>query len=375
VTARRALLALFVALALPYACSPVYRFPEPAPFAGAAFYNPYADVRGQWKRANLHAHGTAWGGLTNGVQPSAEVARTYRSLGYDIAGVSNYHEIATHNVSKRHQLAIGAHRVEWFDFPLWQWSSQEQFIIDRVRDTAALVGLTHPLTRGAYSNGELLRLTGYQLIEVANGPFESQAPWDAALSSGHAVWAMANDDTHDTGDPRRTAMAWNMIDAPSTSSADIIGALRAGRSYAVSRNDDAPAAMDAQLAGVEVVDGTIHVTIEGAPSDFQIVGQDGAVRIKATDAVAASYTLRPQDTYIRTVIRTPRTTMYLNPVIRYDGRALPAPAAAVDPVRTWMLRGVWALALAFAALRLWPRRTAVDRVPSAAAADTDRETA
>jgi hypothetical protein len=170
-------------------------------------------------------------------------------------------------------------------------------------------------------------------------------------------------------------MAWNMIDAPSTSSADIIGALRAGRSYAVSRNDDAPATMDAQLAGVGVVDGMIHVTIEGAPSDFEIVGQDGAVRIKATDALAASYTLLPQDTYIRTVIRTPRTTMFLNPVIRYDGRALPAPAAAVDPGRTWLLRGAWALAFAAAAVRLWPRRAVGDQVPSAAAADTDRETA
>ncbi len=130
-TAKRALLVLVVLIGLPYACSPVYRFPEPAPFAGTQFYNPYAGLRGAWKRVNLHAHGTAWGGLTNGQQASEDVVRTYRALGYDLAGVSNYHAIAAHdgvdtlplyehgyNISKRHQLAIGARRVEWLDFPL-----------------------------------------------------------------------------------------------------------------------------------------------------------------------------------------------------------------------------------------------------------------
>src|SRR5262245_19653524 len=128
-------------------------------------------------------------------------------MGYDVAGVSDYHDIAAqdgietlplyehgYNVSKRHQLAIGAREVDWLDFPLWQSLSDEQFVIDRVGRTAELVALAHPTSRDAYSNDALHRLSGYQLMEVVNGPHRIEDPWDEALSSGHAVWALANDD-------------------------------------------------------------------------------------------------------------------------------------------------------------------------------------
>lgn len=230
-------LGLLATLALPYACSPVYRFSEPRPFAGSHLHNPYAKLQGRWQRANLHAHGTAWGGLTNGKQPSEDVVRTYRALGYDVAGISNYHQIAAiagvdtlpiyehgYNIHKRHQLAIGARRVVWFDLPLWQSLSHEQFVIDRVREAADLVAIVHPHTRGAYSVDDLRWLTRYDLLEIVNGPFRSESSWDVALSSGHVVWAIANDDTHDTADVRRTAAGWTMIDAPSASTRRRAGA-------------------------------------------------------------------------------------------------------------------------------------------------------
>ncbi|MGC4081270.1 MAG: hypothetical protein QM736_03930 [Vicinamibacterales bacterium] len=136
------------------------------------------------------------------------------------------------NVGKTHQLAIGAHAVEWFDFPLWQTLSNQQYMIDRVKRRAELVSLNHPSSRGAYDADDMRRLTGYQMIEIVNGPFTAEDVWDAALSAGRAVWAVANDDTHDLRDERRRAAGWNMIDAASPSEADIIAALRGGRSYA-----------------------------------------------------------------------------------------------------------------------------------------------
>jgi hypothetical protein len=388
-TAKRVLLAFVVLIGLPYACSPVYRFPGPAPFSGTHFYNPYAGLRGQWKRTNLHAHGVAWGGLTNGEQPSRDVVRRYKQLGYDVSGVSNYHSIAAHhgvdtlplyehgyNVVKRHQLAIGATRVEWFDFPLWQWMSQQQFVISRVAAGAALVGLTHPTARGAYSNEALSRLTGYQLIEIVNGPFEAIEPWDAALSSGHAVWAMGNDDTHDTDDPKRSGMGWTMIDAPSTSTADIVGGLRAGRAYAVGRKDDVPAGMDVRIADVRFETDTLHVVTDGALPNIEFVGQGGHSRLTAERTQRASYTFGAHDTYVRAVVHTPQTTLYLNPVLRYDGRALPSPVATIDGPQTWLLRsGIVAALLATASL-LWPRRKVLPAAAmSPALPETDQETA
>jgi hypothetical protein len=385
-TRKRVLFVVIAVFVLPYAWAPVYQFPDPTPFSGSRFYNPYAQLSGLWKRANLHAHGTAWGGITNGQQPSEEVAQKYRALGYDVPGVSNYQAIAAHdgvdtlplyehgyNIAKRHQLAIGAHQVEWFDFPLWQLLSQRQYVIDRVRATADLVGLTHPATRDAYSDGSLDRLTGYQFVEIVNGPFETPSAWDDALSSGHVVWAMANDDSHDIGDPGRTGTAWNMIDAASTSHNDVVAALKAGRTYAVARRSGS-LDMDVSLAGVEVSDGLVSVTTAGAPVDIEFIGQHGTAR-HHQDGPTASYTFGSHDTYVRAVIRSPRTTLYLNPVMRYDGVALPAPVATIDNGRTWLLRAMVALGLAVCGMLLWPLGRREEETPRASALPhTDRET-
>jgi hypothetical protein len=363
------LIVLGLLIAFPYARGPLYRFPEPVPFAGPAFLNPYEGLQGVWQRANLHAHGRAWGGLTNGRQPSEEIVRAYSALGYSVPGVSNYHQIAAHdgvpsiplyehgyNITKTHQIVIGADRVDWFDFPLWQARSHQQFVIDRLAVTGDLIALAHPPSRRAYSPDDLRWLTGYQLLEVINGPHRSEAPWDAALSSGRVVWALANDDSHDLHNADRTGVAWNMIAAASPSTTDVVEALRAGRAYAVLRTG--ASGPETRLASFRVDAGTITVSCEGEPSSFLFVGQNGEVRRTVDHARRAEYTFTPDDTYIRTVIRAPHNWMYLNPVVRYDGQRVPAPAAVVDSVGTTLMRASVALA-ALAALVIygyWRRR-------------------
>jgi hypothetical protein len=360
---------------LPYAWAPVYRFPEPAPFSGARLFNPYETLHGTWQRANLHAHGRAWGGLTSGEQSDEAVARRYRELGYAVAGVSDYQRIASHhgvdtlplyehgfNVGKNHQLAIGAQAVDWFDLPFWQTRSNQQYVIDRLRRNAALVSLNHPSSREAYEVEAVSALTGYDLIEVVNGPFTAEDVWDAALSSGRSVWAVANDDTHDLNDPRRTAVGWNMIDATSASPDAIVNALGAGRSYAVLRTGALEAADITTLSSLRVHDHTVSVTIAGAPSTISFVGQNGALRYSAEDVHSASYTLTDHDPYIRTVVTSPQTVLYLNPVIRWDGARLPEPAATVDQAWTWTQRGGIAVGAVLLVWRLRARRTAGARV-------------
>src|SRR5262245_4241343 len=279
---------LAVIVLLPYLRGPVYRFPNASPFVGSTLLNPYAELGADWQRANLHAHGRAWSGLTNGrLQSDEEIVRAYRSFGYSVAGVSDYHHIAAHegvatlpiyehgyNIGKRHQLAIGARRVVWFDFPLGQTLSHQQFVIDRVASSADLVALTHPSSRDAYTPANLAKLTGYQLIEVVNGPFRFEETWDAALSAGRLVWGIGNDDTHDLDDPRRTAMAWTMINASTNTLPDIVEALRSGRAYAVSRTNEIASAVETVLDGVTVSDRTMTVSCVGEPSTFLFVGQN-----------------------------------------------------------------------------------------------------
>lgn len=379
----RILAATVILPLIPYAWTPVYRFEPTAPFSGAHLFNPYASLSGTWQRANLHAHGRAWSGLTNGRQSSVEVVERYRALGYEVPGVSDYQRIAAldgvatipiyehgFNIGKHHQLAIGARRVTWFDFPLWQSTGQQQYVIDRVSQTADLVALAHPDSRYAYSVENLRQLTGYQLIEVGNGPFASEDSWDTVLSTGHPVWGVANDDIHDLEDPRRTAAAWNMIDAPSPGTADVVNALRAGRSYAVMRSGAIDAANLTTLAGVHVHNQTITVTCDGAPSTIKFVGQNGAVRQTVTDATSSSYTISDADTYVRTVIESPQTVLYLNPIVRYDGAALPRPAATIAPLATWLMRSAVTIGLVVLAM-LFTRRRSLTVVGVAQAVLTD----
>jgi hypothetical protein len=364
---KRALALLVVALALPYACAPIYRFPPARPFAGARLFNPYDQLRGTWQRANLHAHGRAWFGITNGRQTDAEVVRAYRALGYSVAGVSDYFHIAAHdgvptlplyehglNVGKHHQVAIGARQVVWFDLPFWQGASQKQYVINRVRSATALVALAHPsIMPLGYSASDLSQLTGYELFELVNGHFTTQNLWDAALSSGRPVWAIADDDTHDVTDPDRMAVAWSMIDAASPSSDDVIGALRDGRAFAVSKTSGEPDGTDATLVGVTVRHEVVTVTCS-APAELMFVGQGGRVLQTTSGATTASRAFTSGDTYIRTVIRTPHTVMYLNPVVRYQ-RHLEAPVATVDTAKTWTMRAAVVAGCAGLLLFAWRR--------------------
>lgn len=354
---------LLLLIAIPSLLAPVYRFPPPQPFAGPSLWNPYAHLTGTWQKVNLHAHGKAWGGVTNGKQTDEEVVRAYRQRGYAVAGVSNYASIAAfhgvdtiplyehgYNIPKIHQLGIGARRVVWLDFPFWQTLDQKQFIIDRVGAAAELVSVNHPNT--GYVDEDMRNLTGYQLMEIVNGPFPVEDLWDAALSAGHVVWALGNDDAHDVTNLRRTFIAWNMIDAAGVSAEQIIGALRAGRSYAVSLVGNNA---DAALMSVAVTDSTMTIKSTGVPATFLFVGQDGAVRGTANQVMEAAYTFAATDTYIRTVIRTPNMVMYVNPVLRYDGGKLPAPAAKVDETFTWIHRAVILLIAGAVFFFLWRR--------------------
>jgi hypothetical protein len=363
---RRVVATLFLAVAIPYLLAPVYRFPPPQQFAGAALWNPYAHMTGTWQRSNLHAHGRSWGGLTNGYQADDEVVRAYQQHGYAVAGVSNYQWIAAqhgvdtlplyehgYNIAKGHQLAIGARSVEWLDFPVWQGRDQKQYIIDRVGAAADLVALNHPNT--AYSENDLRDLTGYQLIEVVNGPFPGEDSWDAALSTGHLVWALANDDSHNLTNVRRTFIAWNMIDAASAGTADIVNALRHGRHYAVSLVGDKA---DAALKSIDLEGATLTVSSSGVPATYLFVGQDGAVRKTADQVMQASYTIEPRDTYIRTVIRTPNIVMYVNPIVRYGGAGFPSTRKATpNMTASWLQRGFLVAAYAVILFLLWRRPT------------------
>ena len=349
---KSALIVLALISLAPYACSPVYRFDTARPFSGDRLYNPYASVAANrpWRRVQLHTHSRAWLGLTAGKQTDTAVVDAYRNAGYDVASLSNYQRITAtqpdalrvyehgYNVGKHHQLAIGARSVMWFDLPLWQSVHHKQYMIDRLAQTADLVAIAHPnaLQGYAYPDQELAQLTGYQLIEVVNGRFTDESGWDAALSAGRPVWGIGNDDTHDIRNRDRFDIAWNMTAADSNKSADVINALRMGRSYATVRT--APNQSGAVLSRVVESGGVVTVDLDRPATRIAFIGQNGAIKKTMSGLSSASYAFAPDDSYIRAVVEVPGQTLYLNPVIRFDG-TLPSPGAPLDLVWTWIVRG------------------------------------
>ena len=333
-----------------YAWTPVYHFPPPRPFAGARWYNPYeAPLGAVWRAANFHAHSAAWGSLTNGHQSAAEVRAAYRRLGADVAQLSNYHLIDStgadstfiptyeygYSITKTHRLALGARGVNWLDFPLGQSRDEMQLILDRLRATAALTVINHPVMRHGHTATDLAALGNYDLIEAVSSYGDSPAEWDAALSSGHAVWALGSDDNHDVTRADLLGRCWTMVLTTSTLADAVLQALKAGRQVAVR---GAALTSDNGIRGVAMLGDTLTVTLERVARHIRFIGDGGRELAEVRDAATARHVAGRGDSYVRIVIENAATTIWTNPVVRWDGVALPDPRPTLDVAATWALR-------------------------------------
>ena len=329
-------------LLLPYVVVPVYMFHTPAPFSGATLFNPYADIGPVWQRANFHAHSRAWAGLTSGKQSPYDLRAAYLARGYDVIGISNYHQI-THatgdtaflpiyehgfSIRKSHQLIIGARRIVGLDFPLWQTSQAKQYLLARLRDSAALTAIVHPYMRTGYTMAQLAQLSGYDLLEVRSHWADASAWWDVVLSDGNPIWAIGDDDMHDIRNPREIGVVWTEVNTSTAEPAAVMSALRHGRMYVV-----AGTAVDslAHLESVVVHGDTITTRFDRAVDSARVLVDGGLVRATSARAREISYVLSPIDHYARVVARSAGSTLILNPVIRSAGQPMPI---AVPPQRS-----------------------------------------
>ena len=215
------IIALLLLTILLYSCTRFYRFEIPPPFAGSKIYNPYSNIEtDSLYKANFHAHSEAWGGLTNGHNSPSELHAAYKAKGYRIASISNYHQLRPEsdirvyehgfNIRKSHKLALFTPTVSYVDFPFYQTTSHKQTIIDLLKEQGALVGIAHPQFWESHDVAEFEVLDNYEFIEVLNHYNISEKHWDRALSTGHAAWILADDDTHDI-EHEPTFIMWTLI--------------------------------------------------------------------------------------------------------------------------------------------------------------------
>ncbi len=356
--------------------APVYDFPRPEPFSGNQWFNPYQGMDSTWwRKANFHFHTRAWGGITAGGENSSEeFYKTYvRLFGYDAPQISNYQKIDKtfsdsafyiptyehgFGVRKKHQMLIGAGKVLWLDYSLYQNINHRQHILNLLRDDNDVVALAHPDWENGYPADQVKYLTNYDLMEVLDYNWRSEPQWDSALSAGKPVFILSDDDAHNIGNPNQIHRCITYINAPKVNRKELVQSLKHGNAFGaeIYQMDNETFERKAELAreipvlnSVRIVNDTLWVSVTGKVFKFNFIGQGGKLHKATYLKNKAWYNLQPEDTYIRTEVVflkyfrhpdvLPGTRFLLNPVFRFNGEQ-PANTlkAEVNWPRTWIFR-------------------------------------
>ena len=337
------LLVLYVYLSVP-----TYSFKEPKPFSGEYLYNPYQDMNpDQWKKYHFHCHSHKYFGMTNGRKSKeATIDSVYQALGYDHYGISDYMGINKHGAEredyipayehgyglfrKTHQICIGAEKVYWPDFLFMQNLNMKQHMINKLGERCRFVMPAHASFTSGYKVNDMMLLSNYHLLEVLNPYGNAFGHWDMALSNGHRVYALGDDDTHNINKASEVCHNLTMINTPDLDPEHVYEALDKGLCYAVEFDNFfhfpmtlAEKVEQAQalphLTCAQLVSDTLYVEISSPKmKEVQFIGQDGKVLKTMEGVETAWYVVQPEDHYVRTHINVNDLQhLYLNPVTRH----------------------------------------------------------
>ncbi len=348
----RVMAGIGIALLLPilyiYLSVPTYSFKEPRPFDGEYLYNPYQDMNPDlWKKYHFHCHSRKFFGLTNGRKSKeTTIDSVYQALGYDHYGISDYMSINPHNADredyipayehgyglfhKTHQICIGAESVYRPDFLFMQNLNMKQHMINKLGERCRFVMPAHASFTTGYKVNDMVLLSNYRLLEVLNPYGNAFEHWDKALSNGHRVYALGDDDTHNINKASEVCQNLTMINTPDLDPEHVYKALDNGLCYAVEFDNWyhfpmtlAEKVGQAQalphLTCAQLVGDTLFVeTSSPTMKMVEFIGQDGKVLKTEEDVETAWYVIQPEDHYVRTHINVNGLQhFYLNPVTRH----------------------------------------------------------
>ncbi len=353
---------------------PVYVFDEPVPFHGEYLLNPYQDIDSTyWKCCNFHGHTRQYGGVTNGrANGNIVYDSMYRMFGYDHVGISDYNKVNTYedgrdpgfipgyehgyNVWKTHQVCLGTKKVRRIDYFFYQTLSHKQHMLNKLGEQNRVVAVAHPsFVDGSYNVRDMKYLSNYKILEVLNGFVNSPEHWDMALSNGHLVYLIADDDTHDVLKVNDIALKITYLNAKDNDANQLYDALLSGKAVGVDFDLDRSEEMNHKVerfkrdipylnsANLNGTDFTVNVTKPIRKTQF--IGQNGMVlkeesHSKGDTVYCASYTIRPTDQYVRTVMTFfDGTTMWLNPVTRHESPIIDK--QRLDHVSYWWTAALW----------------------------------
>ncbi len=317
----------------------VYNFPERSKFSGDVLFNPYANLDTNWYQCNFQTHAATHWGLTDGKQTGKEVLDIYYDMGYDFPFISDYFSINKYqnledscfvpvyehgfSIIKSHRLVFGQTDIDYFDVVLPLTTSDKQHMINRLHEDADMIAISHPKFQNGHREDEFPYLTGYELVEVLNHYRISDAHWDSALTAGRAAWIIGDDDSHNADDYNQTGVMWTMVNSNSCHKDSIITALKRGSAYSV---HGYKGKNYFYLKRVNVDSMTVTWTLTDTVSKIELIGDKGITLKEVSDTNSVSYTFTDSDTYVRlkASIDYAKQDLYINPVIRYDGKGFPS---------------------------------------------------
>lgn len=348
----RIMVGLGIALLLPvlflYLSVPSYSFKEPKPFEGEYLYNPYQDMNpDHWKKYHFHCHSRRYFGLTNGRKSTeATIDSVYQALGYDHYGISDYMNINPHGFErddyipayehgyglfrKTHQICIGAEKVYWPDFPFMQNLNMKQHAINKMSEHSRFVMPAHASFTKGYKVSDMKWLSNYRLLEVLNPYGNAFEHWDKALSNGHRVYVLGDDDTHDITNIHEVCRNLTMVSTDDLHPEHVFEALEKGLCYAVEFDNwyYYPLTLEQKandlrsldyLTQAQLIADTLFIsTSANTMREVRFIGQDGKLLKTEENVATAYYVIQPDDNYVRTRIDiNGRNFLYLNPVTRH----------------------------------------------------------
>lgn len=330
-----------------YLMVPQYQFKPTQPFHGEYLHNPYQQMDScSWKQYNFHCHSRKYMGLTNGrMSKETDIDSVYRILGYDHNGISDYMRINDHGCDrpdyipsyehgygffkKTHQLCIGAEEVCSMDYPFMQNLNMKQHMLNVLQQHTRFAVPAHASFTKGYKVSDMRYLSGYRLLEVGNPYGCAFEHWDAALSTGHRVYGIGDDDTHNVLNVNEVGRFFTMINTDDLSAEKVYEALDNGCCYVVQYHPHYNQTLEKKaeimhqelfhLTRCELVGDTLVIETN-APSIqlAEFIGQDGKVLKRMEHCQQAWYVIRPNDSYVRVKLMVHNMTyFYLNPITRH----------------------------------------------------------
>jgi hypothetical protein len=271
--------------------------------------SPYATRRFALK-GQLHAHSTN----SDGLNSPGQMQKAYRRLGYDFVVLTDHDEAIAPPTTRRMIAITGVEseqacrHVGLIGMSTGAVKSGDIAAdVQRGRAAGAFTIVHHPARiresqkATCWTPEALGQFEGFDAVEIWNASGgATQSGYDdrvdALLAKGKHIWLTAGDDCHSllNGSCALTFVSVNTDERTETA---VVQALKAGNFYA---------STGARIESVGSAGMVITITL-GQASTVEFITDGGRVAFRGSHVTGASYTVKPEDRYVRVRVRDDKT--------------------------------------------------------------------